>query len=86
MMGDHEERLREERALDVIKQLNHHFLIKTRESWSEQDRLFIVMDLADSSLRERLKQCKAEKLKGTDASLDKMRIGEQLPPLGKWFC
>jgi serine/threonine protein kinase len=56
--ADHEERLREERALAVVKQLNHHFLIRTQQYWSEQDRLFIVMDLADSSLRQRLKQCK----------------------------
>src|SRR5207247_415761 len=55
--ADHEERIREERALNVIKSLNHHFLIKTIASWSEEDRLFIVMDLADSSLRDRLKQC-----------------------------
>jgi serine/threonine protein kinase len=61
---DHEERIREERALNVIKQLNHHFLIKTIASYSEQDQLYIVMDLADSSLRERLKQCKAEKKNG----------------------
>jgi serine/threonine protein kinase len=61
---DHEERIREERALNVIKQLNHHFLIKTTASFHEQDQLFIVMDLADSSLRERLKQCKAQKKDG----------------------
>src|SRR6202041_785670 len=62
--ADHEERIREERALEVIKQLNHHFLIKTIASWSEEDKLYIVMDLADGSLRERLKQCKADKLSG----------------------
>jgi len=62
--ADHEERQREERSLNVIKALNHHFLIKTIASWSEQDQLYIVMDLADGSLRERLKQCKAQKLNG----------------------
>jgi serine/threonine protein kinase len=62
--ADHEERIREERALNVIKQLNHHFLIKTIASFSEEDKLYIVMDLADSSLRERFKQCKAQKLDG----------------------
>ena len=62
--ADNEERQREEGALDVIKKLNHHFLIKTRESYSEPNRLYIVMELADSSLRARLKQCKADKLPG----------------------
>ena len=62
--ADHEERIREERALNVIKQLNHHFLIKTIASWSTEDKLYIVMDLADSSLRERFKQCKGQKLDG----------------------
>jgi serine/threonine protein kinase len=62
--ADHEERQREERSLNVIKSLNHHFLIKTIASWSEQDQLYIVMDLADGSLRERLKQCRVQKLNG----------------------
>jgi hypothetical protein len=62
--ADHEERQREERSLDVIKSLNHHFLIKTIASYADQDQLYIVMDLADGSLRERLKQCKAQKLDG----------------------
>ena len=54
--ADHQDRLREEQALEVIKRLHHHFLIKTQAYWSEEDRLFIVMDLADGSLRERLKE------------------------------
>jgi serine/threonine protein kinase len=56
--ADHEERLREEKALGVIKQLNHHFLVKTHAYWAEEDRLYIMMDLAESSLRERLKECR----------------------------
>ena len=62
--AEHEERIREQRALDVIKQLNHHFLIKTIASYSEDDQLYIVMDLADSSLRDQLKQAKAQKTNG----------------------
>ena len=58
--ADHEERIREERSLNVIKELKHHFLVKTHATYSEEDRLYIVMDLADGSLRERLKECKKD--------------------------
>jgi hypothetical protein len=61
---DNQERLREERALDVIKNLNHHFLLKTHSYFPEEDRLLIVMDLADGSLRDRLKQCLAARQPG----------------------
>jgi serine/threonine protein kinase len=56
--ADHEARVREERALDVIKQLRHHFLIQTHAYWPAADRLFIVMDLAEGSLRDRLVECR----------------------------
>jgi serine/threonine protein kinase len=56
--ADHEERLREEKALEVVKQLHHHFLIRTHAYFPEEDRLYIVMDLADSSLRDRMKKCR----------------------------
>jgi serine/threonine protein kinase len=56
--ADHEERLREEKALEVIKQLHHHFLIRTHAYYPEQDRMYIIMDLADGSLRDRLKECR----------------------------
>ena len=58
--GDHEERQREERALEVIKSLTHHFLIRTHAYFAEQDQLFIVMDLADGSLRDRFKECRTK--------------------------
>jgi serine/threonine protein kinase len=51
---DHEARVREERALEVIKQCKHHFLVQTHAWWADADRLFIVMDLAEGSLRDRL--------------------------------
>jgi hypothetical protein len=56
--ADHEARVREERALDVIKQLKHHFLVQTHAYWAAADRLFIVMDLAEGSLRDRLVECR----------------------------
>jgi serine/threonine protein kinase len=59
--ADHEERHREQRSLEVIKELKHHFLVKTHATYSEEERLFIVMDLADGSLRERFKESKKDK-------------------------
>src|SRR5262249_36552298 len=51
---DHEARGREERAPEGIKQCKHHFLVQTHAWWADADRLFIVMDLAEGSLRDRL--------------------------------
>jgi serine/threonine protein kinase len=62
--ADHEERQREERALDVVKSLTHHFLIRIHAFFAERDQLFIVMDLADGSLRERLKECRKQGVAG----------------------
>src|SRR5262249_25906753 len=57
--ADNEERIREERALEVVKKMTHHFLIKTHAFWSAGDKLFIVMDLAEGSLRDLLKKHRA---------------------------
>ena len=54
---DSEEAQRELRALEVIKRLDHPHLLKTQAAWSLQDHLIILMDLADCTLRERLKEC-----------------------------
>jgi hypothetical protein len=58
--ADNEERQKEAQSLDVVKQLHHHFLVRTHASYSEQEHLFIVMDLCDGSLRNRLKECRAQ--------------------------
>ncbi|MFL5246144.1 MAG: protein kinase domain-containing protein [Gemmataceae bacterium] len=55
---DHDEAKRELHSLDLIKRLRHPFLLPTYAFWLDEDRLFIVMELADCSLRERLKQCR----------------------------
>ncbi len=47
-------------SLEVIKGLRHHFLLSTHSFAPLEDRLVIVMDLADCSLRDRLKQCRKE--------------------------
>ncbi|HYT94918.1 MAG TPA: serine/threonine-protein kinase, partial [Gemmataceae bacterium] len=53
---DHEAAKHELEALELIKNLRHHFLLRTHAFKAELDRLVIVMDLADGSLRDRLKQ------------------------------
>src|SRR5262249_42458583 len=62
--ADQEERQREERSLDVIKKLTHHFLVRTHQYVSAPDKLCIVMDLADSSLRQCLKDYRKKNEQG----------------------
>ena len=57
---DHEEAQREMQALELIKDLRHPFLLQTQQYWASEDKIYIVMELADGSLRERLKQCRQE--------------------------
>jgi serine/threonine protein kinase/formylglycine-generating enzyme required for sulfatase activity len=55
---DHEEAQRELQALALIKQLRHPYLAETLAFWSKSDKLYIVMQLADGSLRDRAKECR----------------------------
>jgi serine/threonine protein kinase len=57
---DHQEAQRELQALELIKGLRHNFLLQTQDYWSLEDRLLIVMDLADGSLRDRLEECRRQ--------------------------
>jgi serine/threonine protein kinase len=57
---DHEEAKRELDSLELIKALRHHFLLQTISFEPCEDRLYILMDLADCSLRDQLKQVKKE--------------------------
>ncbi len=51
-----EEAQRELKSLETLKQLNHKFLVHTENFWSDGDRLYIEMELADGgTLKERLK-------------------------------
>jgi serine/threonine protein kinase len=61
---DHEEAQRELQALDRIKRLRHPYLLQTQAAWSSDDRLYIAMELASCTLRDRLKQCRAMNLPG----------------------
>jgi formylglycine-generating enzyme required for sulfatase activity len=54
---DHSEAKREKDSLDLIKNLRHPFLLQTHSYHQQDDRLFIIMELADGSLRDRLKEC-----------------------------
>jgi formylglycine-generating enzyme required for sulfatase activity len=53
----HAEAQRERDALDLIKNLRHPFVLPTLAFWQRGDRLVIVMELADGSVRDRLQQC-----------------------------
>jgi serine/threonine protein kinase len=49
---------RELRALELLSQLRHPALLSIHTFWQRQDRLIIVMELADDSLADRLQECK----------------------------
>lgn len=57
---DQEESRREVESMELIKNLRHHFLMPTHAYWVLEDRLIILMDLADGSLRDTLNQCRKE--------------------------
>ena len=49
---------RERRALELIKNLRHPYLLATEDFWVSDHRLHIVMELADCTLRNRLDACR----------------------------
>jgi serine/threonine protein kinase len=51
---------RERRALELIKNLRHPYLLATDDFWVSGDRLHIVMELADFTLRNRLQRCRED--------------------------
>lgn len=61
---DHKDSQRESDSLELIKRLRHPFLLQTQSFFRMEDRLLIVMELADCSLRDRAKQCQKEGLPG----------------------
>jgi hypothetical protein len=61
---DAEEAQRELAALELIKRLRHPCLVQLHRYWSSQERVYVVMELAEGSLRDRLEQCRAEKRAG----------------------
>ena len=73
--ADRESAKRELRSLELIKNLRHSYLLATEDFWVADNRLYIVMELADFTLRGRLKQCKDDGLPGipADELLDYIR-------------
>jgi serine/threonine protein kinase len=61
---DHEEAKRELQSLETMKHLNHHHLLRTQAWWVDDGRLHIAMELADGTLRDRLKQCHEKSMGG----------------------
>ncbi len=51
---------RELGALEIVKNLRHPCLLATFRFWIQDRRLHIAMELADGTLRNRLKQCKKQ--------------------------
>ena len=50
----------ERQALELTKRLRHGYLLQTHQFWALEDRLLIVMELADGSLRDRMRDCLAQ--------------------------
>src|SRR5205085_1968042 len=56
--GDNQEAVeRELEALELMKGLRHQCLLQIQAYWPLRDRILIVMELADGSLRHRLRAC-----------------------------
>ncbi len=53
-----EEAARELQALELIKKLRHPFLLSLQSFHALEDRIVIVLELADRSLRQRLEECR----------------------------
>jgi len=57
---DHETAQKELESLEIIKSIRHSFLLQTQRFDISEDRLYIIMELADGSMRGRLKECRKE--------------------------
>jgi serine/threonine protein kinase/tetratricopeptide (TPR) repeat protein len=61
---EHEEVKRELHSLELLRGLRHPFLLQTQAFWVNEGRLYIAMELADRSLRDRLAECRQGGLPG----------------------
>lgn len=73
--ADSEEAQKELESLNIIKKINHPCLLRTESYFVEKDRLLIVLELADATLRDLLKSAQKEKQTGipSDSLLTYMR-------------
>jgi serine/threonine protein kinase len=58
---------RELQALELVKNLRHPALMATLAFWTHLNKVYIVVELADGTLRDRLKECKKEGKDGVPA-------------------
>jgi hypothetical protein len=65
---EHDASRREVQALELIRNLRHPFLLQTQQYWVLEDRLVIVMELAEDSLNDWFKQCQKAGLPGIPAA------------------
>jgi serine/threonine protein kinase len=61
---DHQEAQRLLASLEAVKKLRHPFLLQTLAYWQLEDRLLIVMELADGNLYDCQTECRAAGLPG----------------------
>jgi hypothetical protein len=66
--ADHEAAERERRALELIKNLRHPYLLATDDFWIADNRLHIAMELADCTLRDQLRRYREAGQKGLPLS------------------
>src|SRR5262245_44205820 len=52
------------KALEALGRLNHPHLLPTFGCWDDPDRVVIAMELADGTLRQRLRDCQAQGMMG----------------------
>jgi formylglycine-generating enzyme required for sulfatase activity/serine/threonine protein kinase len=62
--SDEQEAQKELRALELIKQLRHPYLLQTHAYWEHENKLYIAMELAEGSLRDRLRDCQKQGMPG----------------------
>ncbi len=62
--ADSDEAQNELKSLDIIKSINHPCLLRTESYFVEKERLFIVLELADATLRDVLKETQTESRTG----------------------
>lgn len=46
------------KSLDLFKRLRHPFLVQTQAFWIQDDGVYVAMELANGSLKDRLKECR----------------------------
>lgn len=51
---------REKKALEQVKNIQHACLLRTEDYWIENQQLYIVTELAEMTLKDRLEQCVKE--------------------------